>query len=62
MKVIEVVVSARGETTITTKGFTGAECQQASKSLEAALGAKVAEQKTSEFFAPTTSQQNEVQA
>jgi hypothetical protein len=62
MKLIEVVVSARGETTVTTKGFSGAECQQASKFIEAALGAKVTEQKTAEFYAPALTQQSEVQA
>jgi Protein of unknown function (DUF2997) len=62
MKVIEVVVSARGETTVTTKGFSGAECQQASKWIEGALGATISEQKTAEFYAPSTSQQSEVKA
>jgi len=61
MKIIEVVVSARGETIVLTKGFTGPECQEASKWIEAALGAKLTEQKTAEFYAPTV-QQAEVQA
>ena len=61
MKVIEVVVSPRGETTIQTRGFTGSECQQASKWIEQSLGASISEQKTSEFFTPAI-QQNEVKA
>ena len=36
-KVIEVIVSPKGETKIETKGFAGSECREASKSLEAAL-------------------------
>ena len=62
MKIIEVIVSARGETTIQTKGFTGGDCQQASKSIEAALGAAIAEQRTAEFYTPATDQRNEVRA
>ena len=37
MKTIEIVVSATGETTVTTKGFAGAACQEASKFIEQAL-------------------------
>jgi Protein of unknown function (DUF2997) len=61
MKVIEVVVSPQGETTIQTRGFAGPECQQASKWIEQSLGAQVGEQKTPEYFAPVE-QQNEVKA
>ena len=61
MKIIEVVVSPRGETTIQTRGFSGSECQQASKWIEQSLGASVFEQKTSEFFTPAI-QQYEVKA
>ena len=38
MKTIEIVISAKGETTVTTRGFTGQSCRDASKALEAALG------------------------
>jgi hypothetical protein len=61
MKIIEVIVSARGETTITTKGFVGAECQQASKAIEAALGTKTSDSPTTEFYS-ASEQQNEVKA
>jgi hypothetical protein len=63
MKVIEVVVSPKGETTVQTRGFAGPECQQASKWLEATLGEAVTDRATAEFYAPgTTEQQGEVSA
>ena len=37
-RVIEVVVSPQGETTVQTKGYAGADCLKASKFLEQALG------------------------
>ena len=51
MRTIEIVVSPKGETTVTTKGFAGATCQQASKFIEQALGQRTGEQLTSEFHA-----------
>jgi hypothetical protein len=51
VRVIEVVVSPTGEATVQTKGYTGADCLQASRFLETALGVVAAEQKTAEFFA-----------
>lgn len=48
-KSIEVTISPKGETRIETKGFAGAECRQASKFLEQALGPRLAEQLTAEF-------------
>ena len=50
MKTIEVVISPQGETKIETKGFAGSSCQQASQFLEQALGAKVSETPTAEFY------------
>ena len=52
-KIIEVIVSPTGETTIQTKGFAGGECQQASKWLEQALGVSTADRKTG-IGPPTT--------
>ncbi len=56
-KLIEVVVSPAGKTQVTTKGFVGGECLQASKFLEDALGVRAAEHKTGEFFAVMTMEQ-----
>jgi hypothetical protein len=52
-RIIEVIVSPRGETTVQTKGYAGADCLQASKFLEQALGVTATESKTAEFFQAT---------
>lgn len=52
-RIIEVLISPTGEATVQTKGYQGADCLQATKFLESALGTVAAEQKTSEFFAAT---------
>ena len=57
MKTIEIIVSPQGESRVETKGFAGSECQEASKSLEQALGAKKGEQLTTEFHQSETSHQ-----
>ena len=49
-RVIEVVVSPKGETTVQTKGFAGSDCLQASKFIEDALGISTRERTTPEFF------------
>jgi Protein of unknown function (DUF2997) len=56
-RIIEVVVSPQGETSIQTKGYAGGDCLQASKFLEQALGIATAEHKTSEFYATAPSEQ-----
>jgi hypothetical protein len=54
-RIIEVLVSPQGEATVQTRGYAGADCLQASKFLEQALGAVSSDRKTAEFFeaAPT---------
>ncbi len=49
-RVIEVIVSPQGETTIQTKGYAGADCLQASKFLEQALGVAGSDRKTNEYY------------
>jgi hypothetical protein len=49
-RIIEVTVSPRGETSVQTKGYTGAACLQASRFLEQALGVATVERKTGEFY------------
>jgi hypothetical protein len=46
---IEIIVNAKGETAITTKGFAGSSCRDASKFIEEALGQRTSEQLTAEF-------------
>ncbi len=60
-KIIEIIVSPTGETTVQTKGYAGSDCLQASKFLEAALGTVTAEHKTSEFFQVSTAAQQQAQ-
>jgi hypothetical protein len=55
--VIEVTVSPQGEATVQTKGFAGADCLQASKFLEQALGVVANDRKTAEFYEPAVVQQ-----
>lgn len=50
-RIIEVTVSPKGETTLQTKGFTGEQCREATRGLEAALGVRTREQLTDEFHA-----------
>ena len=56
-RIIEVTVSPRGEATVQTKGYRGADCLQASKFLEQALGAATAEVKTAEFYQGQSTEQ-----
>ena len=49
MRIIEIVISPNGQTQVETKGFTGAECRDASKFIEQALGQRTSEQLTAEF-------------
>jgi hypothetical protein len=59
-RVIEIVVSPTGETSLQTKGYAGADCLAASKFLEKALGVTSADVKTGEFY-QTQSQQQQIQ-
>jgi len=53
-RIIEVIVSPTGETTVQTKGYAGADCIQASKFLEDALGLKTSDRLTGDFYATLT--------
>jgi hypothetical protein len=50
LKTIEIIVSPTGQSTVQTKGFSGASCQEASRFLEQALGTRINDQKTTEFY------------
>ncbi len=56
-RIIEVVVSPQGETTVQTKGYVGADCLQASMFLEQALGVIARESKTAEFYSVAAAEQ-----
>lgn len=49
-RIIEVVVSPKGEASIQTKGFSGSDCLQGSKWLEQVLGVATNDRRTSEFY------------
>lgn len=50
MKTIVLLVQPNGETILETRGFSGEQCQHASRFLEQALGRSVHEERTSEFY------------
>lgn len=54
MRIIEIIVSPTGATTVVTHGFSGAACQEASRFLEQALGARLSEVRTSAFYETAT--------
>jgi len=49
-KIIEIVISPEGRTTVQTSGFTGSACREASRFLEEALGQRISENLTAEFY------------
>lgn len=49
MRLIEILVSPQGSTSVTTKGFAGPSCREASQFLEQALGQPAEEHRTAEF-------------
>ena len=58
-RIIEIIVSPKGETTVTTKGFTGASCRDASRALEEALGQRIGDQLTAEFHQTQNAEQRQ---
>jgi hypothetical protein len=50
LKVIEITIDPKGGTKVETKGFSGAECREASRFVEQALGARASEQLTAEYY------------
>ena len=49
-KTIEIIVSSDGQSRVETKGFVGAECRDASRLIEQALGQQSNEVLTSDFY------------
>ena len=56
-RTIEIIVNAKGETTVQTKGFAGSSCRDASRFIEQALGQQTGEQLTAEFHTAESVQQ-----
>ena len=49
-KTIEIIVTPEGKTSFQTVGFTGSSCQEAGRFLEEALGKRIAQRRTAEFY------------
>jgi Protein of unknown function (DUF2997) len=50
MKIIEITVDTKGQTSVVTRGFIGGECREASKFIEQALGQRTDEKLTADFY------------
>ena len=57
-RIIEITVNAKGETTVTTRGFAGSSCRDASRFIEQALGQRLEEQLTAEFHQTQAAEQH----
>jgi hypothetical protein len=60
-RIIKVIVSPKGETTVRTEGYAGADCLHASRFLEEVLGIPTAERKTAEFYQQDLPAQQQVE-
>lgn len=49
-KTLEVIVSPSGGVEIEAKGYSGAECEKATRALEEALGRKLKDVRTTEYY------------
>jgi len=58
MKTIEIIINAKGETSVQTRGFAGSSCQAASRFIEQALGQRTSEQLTAEFHQAQVAEQH----
>jgi len=58
LKTIEILIAPDGTSRVETMGFVGSECQQASRSVEQALGEQVNETLKSEFHQAASVEQS----
>ena len=58
---IEIIVSPDGSVTVTTAGFAGQSCRDASRFIEQALGQQIDEQLTAEFYQTQSVEQQQRQ-
>ncbi|HIQ20505.1 MAG TPA: DUF2997 domain-containing protein [Planctomycetes bacterium] len=59
MKHIEIVVSREGKVAVRTLGFVGPGCREASRFVEEALGKRLMEQRTAEFYQDNVTRRSE---
>ncbi|MGB7160770.1 MAG: DUF2997 domain-containing protein [Tepidisphaeraceae bacterium] len=62
MKTIEIIIDAKGDARVQTKGFAGSACRDASALLERALGEVTAEQLTPESYQAVQAEQQQTQS
>jgi len=60
-KIIEITITAKGETSVRTRGFAGSSCRDASRFIEQTLGQRIDEQLTTEFHQAATLGQTQQQ-
>ena len=56
MKFIEITVDSKGQSKVETRGFTGGECREANKFIAQALGQRIDEKLTGEFYQTKSSE------
>ena len=61
MQTVEITITAKGETSMQTRGFAGSSCRDASRFIEQALGQRLEEQLTAEFHQAATAKQSQQQ-
>lgn len=61
MKQIEIIIQPDGTSRVETQGFQGASCRDASRFLEQALGQRLDEQRTAEFYQSAVTSQEACQ-
>ena len=59
MKRIEILIDPQGTIRVQTFGFAGSTCQDATKALEEALGQKLSDQTTPEFYQELSAQESQ---
>ena len=57
MKIIEIIIAPNGQSRVETKGFTGAECREASRFIEQAIGQQTSEILKAEIYQAAAAQQ-----
>lgn len=54
MQEIKILIDEKGNVEVATSGFSGSDCKKATDALERALGKKIADRTTPEFFKAVT--------
>jgi hypothetical protein len=60
-RIIEIIIAPDGQSRVETKGFSGSECRDASRLLEAAIGKTTSEKLTAEFHQTQASQHDHLE-